>query len=209
MEMRKCAAGHYYDASMYSCCPYCGMQRNTEVTVAQGMSTPLQSASVSGSFGGTDKTVALGMANSQMIEMPMYNQEVAPKIDLDDNKTIAILQSENGVDPVVGWLVQMDGKNKGKDYRIHSDNNYIGRGEQMDVRIKGDDTISRENQAIITYDNKEKKYYFSPGEGRSVIRLNGKAIFQTSELKAYDKVTIGQTELVFVPFCRNDFSWQE
>ena len=31
--------------------------------------------------------------------------------------------------------------------------------------------------------------------------MNGKAIFQTTELKAYDRVTIGKTELLFMPLC--------
>jgi len=149
------------------------------------------------SMGGVEKTVAIGMP------MP------APEVSQEDGKTVAMFYTEEGIDPVVGWLVCVGGKEKGQDYRVHSDNNFIGRSEKMDVCIKGDDTISRENQAILTYDSGEKVYYFSPGEGRSVVRLNGKAILQTVQLQPYDKVTIGKTEFIFIPLCGDVFSWED
>lgn len=129
------------------------------------------------------------------------------KDETEEGRTVAFFQTEQGVDPVVGWLVCLEGKEKGQDYRIHSDNNFIGRSSRMDISIKSDETISRENQAVLTYDAIEKSYYLSPGEGRSIIRLNGKAIFQTTELKEHDKVTIGRTELMFIPLCGEKFEW--
>lgn len=210
MEMKRCERGHYYDASMHVACPYCNNVRNTEMTVAMGVSVP------SGSFSGgssnygsnTEKTVAMGApnpavdSNADSNSQPLY-------VNDDGEKTVAMFKTTQGVDPVVGWLVRMNGKERGQDYRIHSDNNFIGRSEKMDICIKGDDTISRENQAILTYDSTENKFYFSAGEGRSVVRLNGKAILQTVELNQYDKVTIGKTELLFIPLCGDNFTWEE
>ena len=205
MEMRKCEKGHYYDASVNATCPYCNTGRNTEMTMAMGVAQPQMaapsSAQAAGGFGGggLEKTVAMG------VNMPTAQEDTA----VDNDRTVAMFQTSQGIDPVVGWLVRLNGSDKGKDYRIHSDNNFIGRGEKMDICLKGDDTISRENQAIITYDAAEKMFYFSPGEGRSVIRVNGKAILQTVELVAYDKVTIGKTELLFIPMCGEKFVWEE
>ena len=88
-----------------------------------------------------------------------------------------------------------------------SDKNYIGRSEKMDICVRGDETISRENHAVVSYDSIDKIYYFSPGEGRNIVRHNGKAIFQTVELNIYDRVVVGKTELVFMPLCGNDFEW--
>jgi hypothetical protein len=78
----------------------------------------------------------------------------------------------------------------------------------MDICIRGDDTISRENHGIISYDGKDNIYYFSPGEGRSIVRMNGKALFATAELTAYDTVELGNTKLMFVPLCGEGFSWK-
>ncbi len=233
MEMRKCDKGHYYDASMHASCPYCGGGRNTEKTMAMGMPAPApqmqppaapSAPAPGGSYGGawaggngTEKTVAMGMTPPPA----MGGSGIEPTIPLgqpipsspspapaNDGKTIAMISTEYGVDPVVGWLVRLNGKDKGTDYRIHSDNNFIGRSEKMDIAIKGDETISRDNQAILTYDSQEKLFYFSPSEGRSVVRVNGKAILQTVELKAYDRLTIGKTELMFVPLCGEKFEWE-
>jgi hypothetical protein len=125
----------------------------------------------------------------------------------DDGKTVAVIKEKLGIDPVVGWLVCTEGGEKGRDYRIHSDNNFIGRDARMDIRITGDDTISRENHAVISYDPRDKVFYFSPGDGRSIVRLNDKAIFSTAEIKPYDRIEIGRTKLVFLPLCGEMFEW--
>lgn len=209
MEMVKCDKGHYYDASIHMACPYCNEGRNREKTVAmgitppgfggapQGQAAPGPAPAAAGSGKGT--TIAIG------VPMPDVNQAQGGS---NGNKTMAIFEQLHGMDPVVGWLVQINGDSKGKDYRIHSDNNYIGRSEKMDICIKGDDTISRENQAIIVYDSLDKKYYLAPGEGRSIIRINGKALLGNEELKNYDKLTIGSTEFIFMALCGENFAWE-
>ena len=126
---------------------------------------------------------------------------------VDNNATVPVTKKALGIDPVVGWLVCSDGAEKGRDYRIHADNNYIGRSERMDICIHGDDTISRENHAILTYDSRDQVFYLTSGEGRSIVRLNGKAMLTTSKLEPYDEIEIGTTTLVFVPLCGQYFEW--
>ncbi len=211
MEMRKCENGHYYDASVNASCPYCS-------SVTGGATMPLASGYDDG------KTLPLGSMMQTGETMPLSGGETLPleysqmspysSSDRagyveDDGRTVALIKKDIGIDPVVGWLVCISGEEKGRDYRIHSDNNFIGRSERMDICIRGDETISRENHAIVSFDMVDKIYYFSPGDGRSIVRHNGKAMFQTVELKSHDHLTIGKTELVFVPFCTEDFTWTE
>jgi hypothetical protein len=125
----------------------------------------------------------------------------------DEGRTVAIVKESLGIDPVVGWLVNLEGNEKGRDYRIHTDNNFIGRSEKMDICIKGDDAISRENHATISFDSRDKVFYLSPGDGRSIVRLNDKALFQTAELSSHDIIEIGKTRLVFAPLCGDKFEW--
>lgn len=198
MEMRKCMKGHYYDASVNSSCPFCSSVQGDGMTVpvnfSQGAAAPDDS-----------KTLPLGYAQAVSVQ-PTVSQSVINDDD-DDGKTVAIIHHDMGIDPVVGWLVCTSGKEKGKDYRIHTDNNFIGRSEKMDICIRGDETISRENHAIISYDSIDKIFYFSPGDGRSIVRLKGKAIFQTAELAAYDEIMIGKTSFLFIPLCGERFEW--
>jgi len=186
MEMKQCAqGGHYYDASVHSECPYCN-------SINVGVTIPLS----------MERTMPLTQ-NGDNCTRSINTSGVR-----DDGRTVAIIREELGIDPVVGWLVSMEGREKGRDYRIHTDNNYIGRGDKMDICIRGDDTISRENHAIISFDARDKIYYFSPGDGRSIVRLNNKAIFATNQIQAYDVVEIGKTKLVFIPLCGEKFEWE-
>lgn len=189
MDMRQCAqGGHFYDASIHSTCPYC-VPANASIPNPAGASV--------------EKTMPLTQKNPQDGENRTRSQGNVG----DEGRTVAIIKEELGIDPVVGWLVSLEGKEKGRDYRIHTDNNYIGRGEKMDICIRGDDTISRENHATISFDARDKVYYFTPGDGRSIVRLNDKGVFATTEIKAYDIMEIGKTKLVFVPLCCDKFEW--
>ncbi|MBE6924429.1 MAG: FHA domain-containing protein [Ruminococcaceae bacterium] len=114
---------------------------------------------------------------------------------------------EKAIQPVAGWLVCVDGPEKGQDYRIHEQNNYIGRSEKMDIRIAGDPTVSAERHAIIAYDPQSKEFFFGPMSGASIIRRNGKAVLGTEALEKGDQLQIGKCTFLFVPLCGEDFQW--
>ena len=59
----------------------------------------------------------------------------------DDEKTVAYWAKEAKVDPVVGWLVCIEGVDKGKDFKIISERNFVGRSEEINISIQGDSTI--------------------------------------------------------------------
>jgi len=111
--------------------------------------------------------------------------------------------------PVVGWLVCIEGPAKGRDYRIHSQYNYIGRGHHMDICISGDDCISTERAAVIAYDAVEKFFSFGPSMGHNVVRVNGKMLMNAVVLNPYDELTIGKTKLLFIPLCGERFDWND
>lgn len=111
--------------------------------------------------------------------------------------------------PAAGWLACTAGPAKGMDYRIRCGYNYIGRSEHMDICIRGDNTISREKHAVIAYDNKERIFFFSPADGKSIVRVNDKMIMGPTEIHAFDTLQIGDTELLFVPLCGERFNWNE
>lgn len=205
MEMKKCPNGHYYDASVHAECPYC------QNAAGNGATLPLEGFSagpVGGAAGEGSPTLPLGYsAPAEDGSHTVALNQAINNADPDEGRTVALIKEDKGIDPVVGWLVCVEGKEKGRDYRMHADNNFIGRSERMDICVRGDETISRENHAIISYDMVDNAYYFSPGDGRAIVRHNGKAIFQTVELKAHDTITIGKTEFRFVPFCGEKFTW--
>lgn len=50
---------------------------------------------------------------------------------------------EEEVPPVCGWLVCIEGARIGRDYKIKDGKNFVGRGDDMDIQILGDNEISR------------------------------------------------------------------
>ena len=216
MELKKCSQGHYYDGSLYQECPTCKELRENGGNVGAtegfwGASGGFRDATDPTERGTVEETVP-PTARWETTEkrtgatVPLTE---GGRSQQTDGATIAIIQSDMGIDPVVGWLVSLNGKEKGRDYRIHSDNNFIGRGEQMDICIRGDETISRVNHAVVSYDTRDRLFYFSRGDGRSIVRLNGKAMLTTVELNAYDVIEIGKTQLLFIPLCGERFEWKE
>lgn len=110
---------------------------------------------------------------------------------------------------VAGWIVQIDGPRIGKEFRIHSGYNYIGR-EEGDIRIEGDDYISAAKDSQIYYDAVSAAFYISHVNGANAVRVNEEPVVSGSaKLKAYDILTIGRTKFVFVPLCGDQFKWED
>ena len=79
----------------------------------------------------------------------------------------------------------------------------------MDVQITGDDTVSRENHAFLVYEPRKRIFSIRPGDGRGLVYLNGDEVIQASDLKGYDVIELGETQLMFVPLCSDKFNWDQ
>ena len=110
-------------------------------------------------------------------------------------------QAPNVIRPVTGWLVCIEGAEKGKDFRLHSDMNYIGRSRNNDVVLAADPTVSRERHAMVAYDSRGRMFFFAPANGSSLVRQNGRPVLSTVELKTGDRLEIGEGIYMFVPLC--------
>lgn len=113
-------------------------------------------------------------------------------------------------DPVTGWLVVTAGPGKGRVCRLGSGVNSLGRGEGARVRIDfGDDGISREGHAVLTYDPRGRKYYLQHGGGVNLTYLGDEPVLAPTPLAPMQDISIGATTLRFVPLCGPDFDWQD
>jgi hypothetical protein len=114
-------------------------------------------------------------------------------------------------DPVVGWLVVVGGPGLGSYRPIFEGNNSVGRGSNQRIPIDfGDDTISNEEQAFIRYDSIDRKFLLVPNLAKTnIVALNEGKPTGAVELTAMDLITMGRTQLCFVPFCGAEFDWAE
>lgn len=206
MTLVKCPNGHYYDSSRFgNNCPHCGM-------------------SGAASIGADQTTVPLNIPDAPQpanevtepltVSQPVVSQptNVTTPTVSDDDRTLPVTadmldgMAEKPA-PVVGWLVCTDGVNKGTDYRLHQGRNFIGRSPEMDVCILGDNTVSRSSHAIVVYDPRSNVYLAQPGSSKELFYVNDKLVLNPVELKTMDLLNIGDTKLMFVPLCGEQFHW--
>jgi hypothetical protein len=182
MDMQRCRQGHYFDAQKSKACPACGIDGLDIVAT-----TPKRQSD--GGVGPLASTQPRGQASADAAE---------------DRPTVGVVRKQLGIDPVVGWLVCIAGAQRGKDYRLHSERNLIGRAPEMDVCITGDESISRNAHAVVVFEPRQRTFRLSPGEGRGLVYLNGEMVEGMTKLEANAVIELGQTKLMFVP-C--PFSW--
>jgi hypothetical protein len=113
------------------------------------------------------------------------------------------------VEPVVGWLVVVEGPGRGRSLTLGYGMNSIGRSKDARVSLDfGDEEISRESHAMLTYDRKGQKFYIQHGGGSNLTYLGDAPVLQPHELMGREIISIGKTRLCFVPLCGPGFEWQ-
>lgn len=198
MAQVQCARGHIYNTEQYASCPVCnGSVRSIDFTGvgASDIQKTVPGAMASGQYGGYGAENIPGT-----VPVGGYAEDIK-------HTKPALKTGER--EPIVGWLVCVDGKEKGKDYHIYGRMNVIGSDNDNDVCIKGDETISRKNQAQIGYDPRSNLFTLVKGNGKNLNYRNGAPVYSEAQLSAYDLLEIGKTKLLFVPFCSERFRWEE
>jgi hypothetical protein len=201
MAYVQCDRGHFYDNEVSTTCPTCGVPMDT-IGETQGM-PPSRPGSVgqaepSGKTVRADRTRPAGSPRPGGVAADSHPQ------------TVAIWEDRLGGDPVVGWLVCVEGPDKGRDFRIHTERNNIGRDAKQQrggIIIPGDGSISGAKHAVISYNPKNHRFNLIPGDGRGITYLNDEELLTAQPLSAYDRIEMGKTTLIFVPFCGERFTW--
>lgn len=201
-QLEQCPNGHYYNSALHPTCPICA-QGNIPAT------EPFPATSAPGGTYMADSPYMAENPGFPRTEPVSVDRSVStPSTPFQPTMIGGDLNVPGGVEPVVGWLVCVEGPMRGNDYRLHAGYNYIGR-ELGDVRISGDQQISRQNHAMVAFDDADGIYYAGPSAGRNLLKVNGKTVLNAVELNRYDIISIGTTKLMFVPLCGEHFSWKK
>ncbi len=167
---------------------------NRPATESSPDSTRLVGGSQSSSFS-DDRTVILG---------PPTRRKTKP-IDEGGDHPVA---TDRMNDPVVGWLAVVAGPGAGDYVRLGYGMNNIGRSDDQRCRLNfGDENISRQNHASVTYDPRGRKFYLQHGGGQNLTYLNDAPVLQPVELSGGEMITLGGTTLRFVPLCGSGFDY--
>ena len=231
-DLARCAKDHYFNAAVHSVCPICGGPAVSAGGSGSFMPTekPDMGGTPAGNVGSFIPTEApqggagsfipteaphgagaAGFSGSPGATVPADSWG-APGSAVNPFSSPTVIGGDisaaGQVDPVVGWVVCIDGPLRGTDWRLHVGYNYIGR-ETGDIHIQGDSQISREKHAMVAYHNKNRTYYVGPAEGRNIIELNDEPVFNATKLSRHDVITVGTTKLMFIPLCDEVFAWDQ
>ena len=204
MKLLRCNAGHYYDADKFDQCPHCGNEDR---------SATIESVTVASRPMAADDTVAPTAPNANWRPIPQNNDPgvtvpLDRRSERDNDATIGVyVRQEAKVQPVVGWLVCIQGPSLGHDYRLISGRNSIGRDDSNAVSISEDISISRAKHSIVTYDPHSNAFFIQPGESSELCYVNNRVVLESMSLNADDIVTVGKSTLLFLPCCSSKFSW--
>lgn len=125
-----------------------------------------------------------------------------------DGKTVGFFSAGVSLEPPVGYLICVKGTDFGIGYPLKIGNNAIGRSQLMDVVIT-DVKVSREKQAYVMYEPRKRQFFLRPGEGNGLCYCNNEIVMAPTLIKGYDRITIGDTELLLIEVCNEKFSWDE
>lgn len=199
--MIRCGEGHLYDPARHSGCPWCA--RSPDVASADAM-------------GGRTMPLRQAMPEPIPPTVPHRSAEPAAPATLpvaapspQIARTQRIIRAQQDIDPVVGWLVSVEGPERGKDYRLRAEKNFIGRDASMNVCIASDPSVSREKHAAVAFDPAGLEFWLLPGDASGLVYLNGKLVHSPIALAPRDIVQVGKTKLMLVPFVDAAFRWPE
>lgn len=232
-HVEQCVNGHYYNIDKYESCPHCqklGMAaEKKETDNKKNQKKTLEKKSIFPFIkNDDDKTMSLeadytpipkkqtkieNIAKDDGKELTTLErrvQEVSNNTSVleDDIKTVAYYNTGKA-EPVVGWLVCINGEYFGESFNLNAGRNEIGRASNMDIALVSEPTVSRNKHTIVTFEPKHKKFYVQPGESSGLTYLNGDLVLTPIELKANDIITLGKAIFIFVPFCGEYFSWDD
>ena len=193
----KCSNGHWYDPKMYKSCPHCkraGEQLSISLDDVEEDDKTVSIAEVDISLGEQLGEIIGGNFESAGNLMQPDMGEMQESSSEDGDKTVSFgFFGVTKKPPVTGWLVCINGDEKGNDYRLHAGKNFVGRSQAMDVVLTDDKSISREKHCSVLYDPKGNEFYVT-AEKSNIVYLNGDLVTEPHSLKLGDVIKVGETE---------------
>lgn len=141
-------------------------------------------------------------------KIPSLVYQVNENATTIDEKTRGRYTTETA-EPVVGWLVCIQGESQGESFKLYDGKNSIGRMRTNKVCLADENSVSREKHAIVIFDAKNTAFYLQPGDGDKITYLNDSPVFVPQQLKEFDKIQLGDCELLFIPLCSERFKWED
>lgn len=192
-----------------------------------GETQPVDASSLGGNGMYSGSTIPVGMSPDFPVDKTIPESAEEPFQAMgggwdDASKTIPVEEvvisgAAQERKKIAGWLVCIDGPDKGVDFHLTYGYTYIGRGvvngdNKKEVGVKLSDKSLTRSSAIarVLYEDKKHEFYVSECSGaEKPTYRNGELVSGFNKLAAGDVIDVGNTKLLFVPLCTEKFSWEE
>lgn len=202
MAIIMCPFGHYYDEVRHKECPVCSkMSSGNHESFGIQSQVTVSGYQIGEPVGGVTELLSADEEKNRFADFAIDEQYDAMS---DDNSTVGFFEIAGIGGFTAGWLVCVDGNDKGKSFTLTIGRNTCGNMVSNDVVLNDSNVVSMLHCSVV-YEPKQNKFFLVPENG--TVFYNSKYISNPVELKNNDKILLGDTELVFVPFCNKNRSW--
>jgi pSer/pThr/pTyr-binding forkhead associated (FHA) protein len=180
MPDKQCENGHFIDEA-WDLCPYCPKGRKE-----------------------TRKVSSAGVPLPSGRPVPSRPQSrVAPPLV----RTAALPKTPSQRRYVVGWLVGLNGSQRGESFAVRIGRNVLGRDRRSDIHV--DDDLASAHHADLVFRPEERRYILMDANSTNGTFVNESEIQPRRDLGPNDVVRIGTQQFLFVPLCREGFYWED
>ncbi len=145
---------------------------------------------------------------TQILMNAHQKEQAEPEPDGEAEPALKKEPPQQAADPIVGWLVCIQGIRYGECFTINAGKNSIGRGAENRIRIAGDVQVSRSQHAYIIYEPRSRKFFLQPGNSSGLTYLNHQLVLLPEALKERDEIGLNESRFLFIPLCNESFSWE-
>ncbi len=191
MSMQKCNKKlHIYNTAVYNVCPMCPPENEVKDDNTKNLDDCTKQIK--------DDSYLLTQKITEFNDIPSKTTIINFNNNLPSNKL-----------PVVGWVVVIEGSNKGEDFRLIQGKNNIRVDSNNRVYIDFDiDTPIKNNTHVaIIYDHKKNTFFIEHSSHKKPVIINGETIIHSQNLSFGDIIDMEQTKLMFIPLCTENFWW--
>lgn len=208
MPIKKCPNGHTYDPNVYDHCPFC--------------------PSPAGNYGRNDSDKTFGYGNQPPVDdipTQLMSSMGNRKSAADPDKTVVIPKNEGPFDEPKTKVHQTTTTNtdekhsanrkklvavlstfsktvdeNGEVFKLYEGKTAIGRDDDCGIVIKDDEEISSKHIIILcrNIEGQPLKFFLKDNMSTNGTYLNGSLEDEQVELKSFDVIKIGSTELTFI-----------
>src|SRR5262249_49779502 len=180
------------------------LDRSSGQTAAQPLAPSQLAAPAAGTVIGRTRLVGDHGERTQGSGAP----PVTPIVPMPEAKTQFVREETFDAEPVAGFRVVVSGPGRGGFRPLYVGMNSVGRDAGQRVCLDfGDEAISREEHAFITYDEEQHCFFLQHGGKANLVRLEGQPVLSPGALTAKALIRSGRPTRRFFRFCGPDFSW--